>query len=483
MNDRLKFYIDGAWVNPRVPRAIDVVNPATEEPIGQVSLGSDADVDRAVAAARSAFGTYSQTSKAERIALLEKLIDCYRARADDLAKTISMEMGAPMWLAHAAQAPLGLNQLALNLQVLKDYAFQQSLGATLIRREPIGVCGLITPWNWPTHQIMAKVAPALAAGCTVVLKPSEVTPLSGVIIAEIMHAAGVPAGVFNLINGDGPGVGEAIARHADIDMVSITGSKRAGAKVAEAAAASVKRVTQELGGKSPNVILDDADLEEAVSAGVQKCFGNSGQSCNAPSRMLVPEGRYAAVAGIAKKAAALLRPGDPASSEDAVMGPVATKAQYDKIQTLIQTGIDEGAELICGGKGKPEGFQTGYYVKPTIFGRVKNDMTIAREEIFGPVLSILSYSTEEDAIALANDSEYGLAGFVWSGSVERAFSVASQLRTGMVYINGAPPDFTAPFGGYKHSGNGRELGVAGLEEFLETKSVVGAMAPRGGEAS
>jgi len=481
MNDGLKFYIDGEWVDPIEPKAIDVINPATEESIGRVSLGSAADVDRAVKAARKAFASYSQTSKAERVALLEKVIACYEERADDLAKTISSEMGAPMWLANAAQAPLGLNQLTINLQVLKDYAFQRTLGTTLILKEPVGVCGLITPWNWPTHQIMAKVAPALAAGCAIVLKPSEVTPLSGIIIAEIMDEAGVPAGVFNLVNGDGQGVGAAISEHPDIDMVSITGSKRAGTQVAKAAAASVKRVTQELGGKSANIILEDADLEQAVSAGVQKCFGNSGQACNAPSRMFVHEGQYAAALEIAKKATAVLQPGDPASPADTVMGPVATKAQYDKIQALIQTGIDEGAELVCGGMGKPEGLQTGYFVKPTVFGRVTNDMTIAREEIFGPVLSILPYATEEEAIALANDSEYGLSGFVWSSSVERAFAVASKLRTGMVHINGAPADFMAPFGGYKGSGNGRELGVAGLEEFLETKSVMGAMASEGGE--
>ena len=482
MNEHLKFYIDGEWVDPLESKPIEVINPATEKAIGRVSLGSPADVDRAVKAARTAFATYSQTSKAERIALLEKVIASYQKRSDDLAKTISSEMGAPMWLANAAQAPLGLNQLTINLQVLKAYAFQRTLGTTWILREPLGVCGLITPWNWPPHQIMAKVAPALAAGCTIVLKPSEVTPLSGIIIAEIMDEAGVPAGVFNLVNGDGPGVGAAIAEHPGIDMVSITGSKRAGAQVAKAAAASVKRVTQELGGKSANIILEDADLEQAVSAGLQKCFGNSGQACNAPSRMFVHESQHAAALEFAKKAATVLRPGRPTNPADTVMGPVATRAQYDKIQRLIQTGIDEGAELVCGGTGKPEGLGTGYYVKPTVFGSVTNDMTIAREEIFGPVLSILPYATEEEAIALANDSEYGLSGFVWSGSPKRALAVASKLRTGMVHINGAPADFTAPFGGYKGSGNGRELGVAGLEEFLETKSVMGVSAPEGGEA-
>lgn len=482
MNENLKFYINGEWVDPLEPRTLDVINPATEDAIGRVSLGSAADVDRAVKAARAAFESYSQTSKAQRLALLEKVTACYQGRVDDLARTISSEMGAPMWLATSAQVSLGLTQLSNALEVLRDYEFQRTLGTTLVVREPIGVCGLIAPWNWPTHQIMAKVAPALGAGCAIVLKPSEVTPLSGIIIAEIMDEAGVPAGVFNLINGDGPGVGTAISEHSDIDMVSITGSKRAGVLVAKAAADSVKRVIQELGGKSANIILRDADLKEAVTHGVQKCFGNSGQSCNAPSRMFVHESQHSAALKIAKEATAVLQPGDPASRADTVMGPVATKAQYDKIQRLIQKGIDEGAELVCGGTGKPEGLGTGYYVKPTVFGNVRNDMTIAREEIFGPVLSILPYQSEDEAIALANDTEYGLSGFVWSSNVKRAFTVASKLRTGMVHINGAPADFAAPFGGYKSSGNGRELGVAGFEEFLETKSVMSASGSEGDEA-
>jgi len=473
MREGLKFYIDGAWVDPIEPRVIDVVNPATEEAFGRVSLGSSADVDRAVAAARTAFATYSQTSKAERIALLEKVIVCYQARLDDLAKTISLEMGAPMSLATSAQAPLGLLQLNTTLEVLKGYDFRQTRGSSLIIKEPIGVCGFITPWNWPTNQIMCKVAPALAAGCTMILKPSEVTPLSAIILAEIMDAAGVPAGVFNLVNGDGAGVGVAIAEHPDIDMVSITGSTRAGVLVAKAAADSVKRVTQELGGKSANVILKDADLETAVTHGVEKCFANSGQSCTAPSRMFVHESQHAEALEIAKQVAAGLKPGDPQSS-DTVMGPVANKTQYDRIQALIQKGIDEGAELVCGGTGKPDGLRTGWYVKPTVFGSVSNDMTIAREEIFGPVLAILPYETEEEAIALANDTEYGLSGCVYSGDVEHAVAVASKLRTGQVHINGASADFTAPFGGYKRSGNGREWGVEGFEEFLETKALMGA---------
>jgi len=473
MREGLRFYIDGEWVDPMQPRVVDVINPATEKAIGRVSLGSAADVDRAVAAARIAFATYSQTSKAERIALLEKVIARYQDRLDDLAETISLEMGAPMSLATAAQAPMGLTQLNGALGVLKDYEFQRTQGNTLIIKEPIGVCGFITPWNWPTNQIMCKVAPALAAGCTIVLKPSEVTPLSGIILAEIMDAAGVPCGVFNLVNGDGPGVGAAISKHPDIDMVSITGSTRAGVLVAKAAADSVKRVTLELGGKSANIILPDADLREAVAHGVEKCFGNSGQSCTAPSRMFVHASQHAEALEIANQVVSGLAVGDPASPDTAI-GPVANKSQYEKIQALIQKGIDEGAELVCGGTGKPEALQTGYYVKPTVFGNVRNDMTIAREEIFGPVLAILPYETEEEAIALANDSDYGLSGCVYSGELKHAVAVASKLRTGQVHINGASADFTAPFGGYKKSGNGREWGVEGFEEFLETKALMGA---------
>jgi aldehyde dehydrogenase (NAD+) len=474
MREGLRFYIDGEWIEPMGSRVIDVVNPATEEAFGRVSLGSAADVDRAVTAARAAFATYSRTSKAERITLLEKVIACYQERLDDLAATISLEMGAPMSLATSAQAPMGLTQLNTALEVLKDYEFQRTRNNTLLLKEPIGVCGFITPWNWPMNQIMCKVAPALAAGCTIVLKPSEVTPLSAIILAEIMDAAGVPAGVFNLVNGDGPGVGGAISRHPDIDLVSITGSTRAGVLVAKAAADSVKRVTQELGGKSANILLKDANLKDAVTHGVQKCFANSGQSCTAPSRMFVHQSQHAEALAIAKQVAATLELGDPASS-NTTMGPVANESQYDKIQALIQKGIDEGADLVCGGTGKPEGLETGYYVKPTVFGNVRNDMTIAREEIFGPVLAMLPYETEEEAIVLANDTEYGLSGCVYSGDRKHAVAVASQLRTGQVHINGANADFTAPFGGYKKSGNGREWGIEGFEEFLETKALMGAL--------
>lgn len=473
MREGSRLYIDGEWVEPMESRVIDVINPATEEAFGRVSLGSAADVDRAVTAAKAAFGTHTQTSKAERIALLEKVITCYQERLGDLAKTISLEMGAPISLATAAQAPMGLTQLNAALGVLRDYEFQRTRGNTLIIKEPIGVCGFITPWNWPMNQIMCKVAPALAAGCTIVLKPSEVTPLSAIILAEIMDAAGVPAGVFNLVNGDGPNVGAAISKHPGIDMVSITGSTRAGVLVAKAAADSVKRVTQELGGKSANIILKDANLEDAVTHGVQKCFGNSGQSCTAPSRMFVHESQHAEALEIAKQVSAGLELGDPASSKT-TMGPVANESQYAKIQALIQQGIDEGAELVCGGTGKPEGLETGYYVKPTVFGNVRNNMSIAQEEVFGPVLAVLPYETEDEAIALANDTEYGLSGCVYSGDLKHAVEVASRLRTGQVHINGANADFTAPFGGYKRSGNGREWGIEGFEEFLETKALMGA---------
>ena len=473
MRDALRFYIDGEWVEPSESRIVDVINPATEKAIGRVSLGSAADVDRAVTAARAAFVTFSRSSKTERTSLLGRVIACYRDRLDELAETISLEMGSPMSLSTAAQAPMGLTQLDAAVGILNDYEFQQRRGSTLVLKEPIGVCGFITPWNWPMHQVMCKVAPALAAGCTMVLKPSEVTPLSAVILAEIMDAAGVPAGVFNLVNGDGAGVGVAISEHPGIDLVSITGSTRAGALVAKAAADSLKRVTQELGGKSANILLEDADLQEAVAHGVQKCFGNSGQSCNAPSRMFVHRSRYAEAVEIAKQVASGIAVGDP-GSPDTAMGPVANSSQYDKIQALIQEGIREGADLVCGGTGRPEGLDTGYYVKPTVFANVSNDMVIAREEIFGPVLAMIPYETEEEAIALANDSEYGLSGCVYSGDREHAVAVASELRTGQVHINGASADFTAPFGGYKRSGNGREWGVEGFEEFLETKALMGA---------
>lgn len=472
MRESLQFYINGQWVDPVQPKTLDVINPATEEAVGRISLGSAADVDKAVAAARAAFETYGRTSREERIALLERIIAVYQARIDEMAETISLEMGAPMWLAKAAQAPAALAHLMQALEILKSYEFVQNRGSTRILHEPIGVCGFITPWNWPVNQIACKVAPALAAGCTMVLKPTEIAPLNGILFAEILHEAGVPPGVFNLINGDGPTVGAAISSHPGIDMVSFTGSTRAGTQVAKAAADTVKRVAQELGGKSPNIILDDADLKRAVEGGVRSCFTNSGQSCNAPTRMLVPRSRHAEAVAIAKAAAEAVKVGDP-RTDGTTIGPVVSETQFEKIQRLIQAGIKEGAELVTGGPGRPEGLQRGYYVRPTVFANVRNDMTVAREEIFGPVLCILPYENEEDAIRIANDTVYGLSGYVSSGDPERALRVASRLRAGNVHLNGAGPDFTAPFGGYKQSGNGREWGPYGFEEFLEVKAVMG----------
>jgi aldehyde dehydrogenase (NAD+) len=466
------FYIDGRWVAPKRPKTLPVLDPATEEPIGSISLGSKDDVDDAVAAARRAFPAYARTTREERLALLGRVMEVYQKHYDEMAETISREMGAPLWLSKAAQAAAPLAHLGTIIEVLKAYQFDRERGTTLMRREPIGVCGLITPWNWPVNQIACKVLPALAAGCTMVLKPSEVAPLNAVIWTQILHEAGVPAGVFNLVNGDGPTVGEALASHPGIDMMSFTGSTRAGVAVAIASAPSVKRVAQELGGKSPNIVLDDADLEAAVSRGVQSCFTNSGQSCNAPTRMLVSRARHDKALQIAKAAAEAMRVGDP-FTDGTMLGPVVSAPQFDKIQRLIQAGIDEGATVVTGGVGRPDGFARGYYVRPTVFGGVSNDMTIAREEIFGPVLSILPYEGEEQAVAIANDTPYGLSAYVQSGDLEHARRVALQLRAGNVHLNGAGPDFHASFGGYKQSGNGREWGEAGFEEFLELKAVLG----------
>jgi aldehyde dehydrogenase (NAD+) len=470
-NDR-KFYIDGVWVDPVEPRTLDVINPATEEAVATISLGSAKDVDRAVKAARAAFPAFSRTSKADRIALLQRIIEAYKARYDDIAKAISLEMGAPAWLATKAQAATGLGHLNQMIIVLKDYEFEKLEGRTMIVREPIGVCGFITPWNWPINQIMCKVAPALAAGCTMVLKPSEIAPLNAIIFAEVLDAAGVPKGVFNLVNGDGPTVGQAIASHPGVDLVSFTGSTRAGILVAKAAADTVKRVHQELGGKSANIILPDADLKKAVSEGVKSCFRNSGQSCNAPTRMFVPADQHADAVKVARETSETVKVGAPDGS-DTIIGPVVSETQFNKIQRLIETGVKEGATLVTGGPGRPEGLQKGYYVKPTVFANVKPEMTIAREEIFGPVLSILPYQTEEQVVELANDTVYGLAGYVQSGDLAHARRVASELRAGQIALNGAPGDMAAPFGGYKQSGNGREWGKYGFEEFLEVKAVMG----------
>jgi aldehyde dehydrogenase (NAD+) len=471
MRDYLKFYINGAWVDPVTPKSIDVINPATEIAAGRISMGTAADVDKAVKAARSAFVTWSQSSVAERIALFERLIEEYKKRYADMAAAITEEMGAPAVLSQKAQAAMGIGHLQSALGVLKQYKFQEERGTTLIVKEPIGVCGLITPWNWPVNQIACKVAPALAVGCTMVLKPSEIAPFSAQIWTEVMHAAGVPAGVFNLVNGDGPTVGAAISSHPGVDMVSFTGSTRAGIEVARNAAPTVKRVHQELGGKSPNIILPDADIRKAVTAGVRGVMQNSGQSCNAPTRMLVPNAKMAEALAVAKEVAEATTVGAPDSG--AALGPVISATQWDKIQTLIHKGIEEGAKVVAGGPGKPAGLETGYYVKPTVLGPVSNDKTVAREEIFGPVLTIIGYDTVDEAVAIANDTPYGLAAYVSGTDLEATRKVASRLRAGQVNINSAATDLMAPFGGFKQSGNGREWGDHAFAEFLEVKAVLG----------
>jgi aldehyde dehydrogenase (NAD+) len=472
MVNRLKFYIDGAWVDPVAMKTTQVVNPATEEAMYEVALGSKADVDKAVAAARRAFETYSQTSREERVALLERIIALYKARAKEIGAAISDEMGAPLPMAERLQAGAGLGHLTSTLDVLRNYAFEEPMGSAMLVREPIGVVGMITPWNWPMNQIACKVAPALAAGCTMILKPSEFTPTAALIFAEILHEAGVPAGVFNLVNGLGPEVGAAMSEHPDIDMISFTGSTRAGIDVAKRAASTVKRVSQELGGKSPNVILEDADLAKAVTGGVMHMFNNSGQSCNAPSRMIVPAAKMQEVCAIAKAVADKTKAADP-RAEGTTIGPVVNRTQWERIQSLIQKGIDEGATLVAGGPGRPEGIDKGFYVRPTIFADVTEDMTIAREEIFGPALVIMAAKDEADAVRLANDTPYGLAGYVSAGTVERARKVGRQIRAGNVNLQGVPNDRTAPFGGYKQSGNGREWGKFGFEEYLEVKAIAG----------
>lgn len=472
MSNRKKFYIGGEWVDPSTDATLDVVNPATEQSIGVVAMGTQQDVDKAVAAAVEAFETYSQTTREERVELLQNIIACYQKRIDDVASTISEEMGAPMGLAKVAQAPAGLGHFMTTLRVLQDYDFEESFGSTRVIKEPAGVCGFITPWNWPINQIACKVAPALAAGCTMVLKPSEVAPFNAIAFAEILDEAGVPAGVFNLVNGDGPTVGVAIASHPDVDMVSFTGSTRAGIEVAKNAAPTVKRVAQELGGKSANIILDDSDFNKAVSRDVFQMCTNSGQSCNAPTRMLVPVSRMDEAAQIAKAAAENVKVGDP-DDPSTTIGPVVSEVQYERIQNLIEKGIEEGAKLETGGLGRPDGINAGFYVKPTVFSHVTNDMTIAQQEIFGPVLSLIGYEDDEDAVRIANDTIYGLSGYVSGGDPERARNIARRIRTGNVHLNGATVNNRAPFGGYKQSGNGREWGLYGFEEFLEVKAIMG----------
>ncbi|MCY3641896.1 MAG: aldehyde dehydrogenase family protein, partial [Gammaproteobacteria bacterium] len=477
-SNRQKFYINGEWVEPSTSATLEVINPATEEPIDTIALGGPADVDKAVAAAKAAFETFSQTSREERVALLEQIIATYSARMGEVAAVISQEMGAPMPLANAAQAPAGVGHFMTTLEVLKTFEFEEDIGTSHVVREPAGVCGFITPWNWPINQIACKVAPALAAGCTMVLKPSEVAPFNAILFTEILDEAGVPAGVFNLVNGDGPTVGVALSSHPDVDMMSFTGSTRAGIEVARNAAPTVKRVAQELGGKSANIILDDADFQAAISRDVFGMCMNSGQSCNAPTRMLVPNARMDEAAAIAKAAAENVKVGAP-DAEGTTIGPVVSEVQFNKIQGLIEKGIEEGAKLETGGPGRPDGLNQGYYVKPTVFSHVTNDMTIAREEIFGPVLSLIGYEDDEDAVRIANDTVYGLSGYISSGDPERAKAIARQIRSGNVHLNGAPVDQLAPFGGYKQSGNGREWGSHGFEEFLEVKAIMGYNAAAG----
>jgi aldehyde dehydrogenase (NAD+) len=470
--DNRQFYIDGAWVDPAEPRQFSVINPATEAVAGVISMGGRKDVDRAVAAARRAFDGYAATNPAERLALLERILAAYKAHYDDIAMAISTEMGAPITLARGSQTRIGVGHISAMIEVLKTFKFEERRGNTRLVQEPVGVCALITPWNWPMNQVAAKVIPALAAGCTMVLKPSEYAPFSAILWAKVMHEAGVPAGVFNLINGDGLNVGAPLSSHPDVDMVSFTGSTRAGTEVAKSAAASVKRVHQELGGKSPNVLLADADFERAVKQSVLHVFQNSGQSCNAPTRMLVPAARMAEVEAIAKRVADTVTVGDPASDKTAV-GPVVSKLQFDRVEGYIEKGIAEGARVITGGVGRPAGLDKGYFVRPTIFSNVRNDMTIAREEIFGPVLCILPYETEDEAVAIANDTPYGLAAYVWSADNVRARRIGNRIRAGQVALNGASGDMQTPFGGFKMSGNGREYGEFGLRDFLEVKAVIG----------
>ena len=468
----LKFYVNGAWVDPAVPRQLEVIDPATEQAFTSISVGSAADVNKAVSAAKAAFPAYSRTSKAERLALMRRILEIYNARYEAIAQAVSQEMGAPIGFARDAQAFVGRAHMEAAIAALESFVFEEQRGTSRVVKEAIGVCGLITPWNWPLNQIVCKVAPALAAGCTMVLKPSEIAPMSGLLFAQIMHEAQVPRGVFNLINGTGPDVGQVMAAHPDIDMMSFTGSTRAGIIVAKTAADTVKRVAQELGGKSANIILPDADLAESVRKGVEGCFSNSGQSCDAPTRMFVPFDRVEEAHRIAKETAENFKVGHP-QVQDTMLGPVVSQMQYDKIQRLIDSGISEGATLVAGGPGRPQGLSRGYYVRPTVFGHVRPAMTIAREEVFGPVLSILSYENEEQAVAMANDTVYGLAAYVQSRDIKHARAIAARLRAGSVYLNYPDWDTQAPFGGYKQSGNGREYADFGIHDFLEIKGIVG----------
>ncbi len=474
MRQQLKQFIDGAWVDSQGGTPHQVINPATEQPCTEIMLGSDADIDAAVQAARTAFDSFSRTSVEERVALLEAILAEYKARGADIAAAISDEMGAPISFAQTAQVGTGIGHLMAAIKALKEFKFTETLGTSLVVHEPIGVVALITPWNWPMNQIVAKVAPALAAGNTMILKPSEEAPTCAAIFAEVLDKAGVPKGVFNLVNGDGPGVGTALSRHPQVDMVSFTGSTRAGIQVAKNAADTVKRVHQELGGKSPSVVLEGADLQKAVTGTLMTVLMNSGQSCIAPTRLLVPQSLHDEAVAIAKAVVGATRTGDP-TTEGRHIGPLVNRAQFDKVQGLIAKGMEEGATLEVGGPGRPDGVETGWYVKPTLFSNVRNDMTIAREETFGPVVTIIPYDTEEDAVRIANDTEYGLSAVLF-GDADGVKRVAPRLRAGMVTINGSGPDQNVPFGGYKQSGNGREYGKFGLAEFMEVKSLIGALA-------
>ncbi|MFS2151403.1 aldehyde dehydrogenase family protein [Rhizobium sp. Rhizsp42] len=471
MRDYTRAYIDGAWVKPTGGRISDVINPATEKVAGQITLASAADVDAAVAAAAKAFKTFSKTTREERLNLLQSILSVYGRRMDDLADALTEELGAPKKFAKDVQAGAGYLHLQTAVAVLKDYKFEYPQGdRTIIRREPIGVVGMVTPWNWPINQIMVKVVPALATGCTSVHKPSEIAPFSAHILAEIFHEAGVPAGVYNLVDGDGPTVGAAISAHPGIAMVSFTGSTAAGIDVAKRAADTVKRVHQELGGKSPNIVLPDADLAKAVTENIHRLMMNSGQTCHAPTRILIPSEKIEEAKMVAREVVTSLKIGDPKGDVD--MGPVVSKRQWERVQSLIGKGIAEGAEVIGGGEGRPEGLSSGYYVRPTVFAGVRNEMAIAQEEIFGPVLCMIAYRDVDDAVAIANDTEYGLGAYVQAGSVDEARNVAARIEAGMVYINGAGEDPQAPFGGYKKSGNGREWGAVAFGEFLETKALI-----------
>ncbi len=467
-----QFYIDGRWRTCTTSARTSVVNPASEQLVGQIAVGGPDDVDLAVAAARRAFPAFSQTSVEERVVLLGRILDLIQQRAELFADALVTEMGAAITFARTSQVPFAAEHVRVSMDVLRRYRFLTLNGTTATAKEAIGVCALITPWNWPLYQITAKVAPAIAAGCTIVLKPSELSPYSALLFAQVMHDAGVPAGVFNMVNGTGEAVGAALATHPDVDMISVTGSTRAGVLVAQAAAPTVKRVVQELGGKSPNVFLDDADFAQGVAKGVLAGFRNVGQSCSAPTRMLVPAARLAEVEALADDAAAGIRVGDP-RLEATTMGPIANAAQYNRVQSMIAAGIDEGGKLVCGGLGRPAGLDRGFFARPTIFSEVVPSMRIAREEIFGPVLSIMPYRDEEEAVVIANDTVYGLGAHLQSRDPERARRFASRIRAGQVHINYPAWDGQAPFGGYKRSGNGREYGVFGLEEYLETKAIIG----------